>query len=140
MSFEQVFDISYERAISEEVDGRDFFEAFYKRFLSASVEISNLFRETDMERQRTMLKKSFYSLLTFYASSNADHYLERIAHSHSHAKLNIKPEFYDLWLEALIATAREFDVDFGPRTELSWRLVMAPGIVYMKFHYDQILD
>lgn len=140
LSFEQVFDISYERVISENVDGRDFFEAFYERFLSTSVEISRLFKDTDMGRQRTMLKKSFYSLLTFYASSNADQHIEQIAHSHSRSKLNIRPELYDLWLEALIETAREFDFEFSPRTELAWRLVMAPGIVYMKFHYDQILD
>ncbi len=59
MDFERVFDISYERAISSKVDNRDFFQAFYEGFLGASVEVSELFKDTDMERQRGMLKKSF---------------------------------------------------------------------------------
>ena len=135
VNFEQMFDDSYERSISEKVGNLDFFEAFYARFLDKSDEIANRFVSTDMERQRNMLKKSFYSLLTFYASNNADHYLQQIAIKHSHSELDIRPEFYDLWMDALIETVREFDREYEPRIELAWRLVMAPGIVYMKFHY-----
>ena len=140
MSFEQIFDDSYERAVLETVGDHDFFEAFYDRFLGTSEEIASMFSATDMNRQRSMLKKSFYSLLTFYASNHADHYLEKIARSHNRSNLAVRPELYDLWLEALVETAREFDSDFSHRTELAWRLAMTPGIVYMKFHYDKTLD
>lgn len=139
MSFEIIFDESYERVVAEKIDGSDFFQVFYRQFLNSSEEIAERFRNTDMDRQRTMLKKSFYSLLTFYASSNADHYLEQIARSHDRSHLAIRPELYDLWLEALIDTARKFDQEFDSSTELAWRLIMAPGIVYMKFHYDREL-
>lgn len=140
MTFEQVFDLSYERSVIKVIDGRDFFEAFYDKFLVTSDEVSQKFRSTDMERQKAMLKKSFYSLLTFYASNNVDQYLEKIALHHSRSQLNICPELYDLWLEALVENVREYDSGYGPRTELAWRLIMAPGITYMKFHYDQTLD
>jgi hypothetical protein len=40
-------------------------------------------------------------------------------------------------METLIATLRRFDADCDDATELAWRLVMAPGIVYMKFHYER---
>ena len=140
MSFEQIFDESYERVVVQELDGCDFFQAFYRRFLEMSEEIAERFQNTDMDHQRAMLKKSFYSLLAFYASSNADHYLQQIARSHSRSQLAIRPEFYDFWLEALIDTARSFDPGFCSRTELAWRLVMAPGLVYMKFHFDNDVD
>lgn len=137
MEIEQLFDASFERALSHKVDGKEFFAAFYERFLAASPEVAAKFRHTDMPRQQAMLKKAFYHLLAFYASSNTDYYLEQVAISHSRAHLDIRPALYDLWLETLIATARSFDDRFDAEVELAWRLVMAPGIVYMTFHYDR---
>ena len=46
------------------------------------------------------------------------------------------PELYEAWLDSLIATARESDPDFDDELELAWRVVLAPGIAYMKFRYD----
>lgn len=137
MSFEQIFDESHDRIVRSQVNGRDFFQAFYQRFLQTSVEVADQFKSTDMPRQQKLLKKSFYHLLIFYASNHADDYLEKIALRHSRAELDIRPEWYELWLESLIATVAEFDPAFDDRVELAWRLVMAPGIAYMKFHYDR---
>lgn len=52
-------------------------------------------------------------------------------------RLDIAPRLYDLWLETLIDTARDFDEQFDEEVELAWRLVLTPGIVYMKFYYDR---
>jgi hemoglobin-like flavoprotein len=136
MDFEQLFDASYLRVLNRKVDGQDFFAAFYERFLASSPEVVAKFRHTDMQRQQSALKKAFYHLLTFYVSRNADYYLEEVAIRHSRAHLDIRPELYDLWLETLIDTARRFDDRFDAEVELAWRLVMTPGIVYMRFHYD----
>jgi hemoglobin-like flavoprotein len=136
VNFEHIFDESHERIKDVRVEGRDFFEAFYDRFLGESVEVAEKFARTDMQKQQSMLKKSFYHLLVFYASNHADDYLEKIAHRHSHEDLDVNPQLYDLWLTCLIATLAKFDPQFSDRVELAWRLVMAPGITYMKFHYD----
>ncbi|MFE8071031.1 globin [Marinobacteraceae bacterium S3BR75-40.1] len=136
MSFEEIFDNSYERVIQIERHRTDFFEAFYRRFLLASPTVREKFRHTDMDRQRRMLKKSFYSLVAFYASGSADGVLERIAYSHSVRGLDIHPALYDLWLECLIDTVRDFDPQFDDDVELAWRLVLSAGITYMKFKYD----
>ena len=48
----------------------------------------------------------------------------------------IAPELYEEWLESLIQTVREFDLEFTDEVELSWRVVLSPGITYMKFRYD----
>lgn len=137
MNTEQLFDHSLERVLARQRDGKAFFEAFYDAFIAASPEVAEKFRNTDMERQRTMLRKSFYHLLSFYASNDADYYLHRVAISHNHRHYNIRPHLYDLWLETLIATLWRFDVRCDEATELAWRLIMAPGIVYMKFHYER---
>ena len=137
MTFEQIFDLSFERANASPVNGRHFFEAFYQRFLATSPGVAEKFRHTDMAHQQKMLRRSFYSLVSFYASYQADHCLEDIAIKHDKKHLDIHPELYDLWLDNLIETAREFDPRFDDDVELVWRLVMSPGIVYMKFHYDK---
>lgn len=136
MNFEETFDNSYERIKSAEKDGQSFFDAFYEKFVAASPEIMHAFKHTDMRKQRKMLEKSFYSLFIFYATSNENDYLEKIAHRHSKHDANISPEMYDIWLECLMATVKEFDPHFSRDVELSWRLVLSTGIAYMKFHYD----
>ncbi|MEQ6917762.1 globin [Halomonas aquatica] len=138
MDIELLFNASFARVLDQEVEGKTFFAAFYERFLAASPEVAEKFRHTDMARQQQMLKKSFYYLLAFYGSSNAGYYLDQVAISHSRTHLDIRPEIYDLWLDALVETARRFDACFEDDIELAWRLVMTPGIVYITFYYDRV--
>lgn len=137
MNTERIFDQSYERVLAGQVDGRAFFEAFYDAFIGSSSEVAQKFKHTDMTRQQAMLKKSFYHLLSFYACNNADYYLDKVAISHNRYHLDIRPGLYDHWLDVLLATVRRFDPEHDDSVELAWRLVMTPGIVYMKFHYNR---
>ena len=137
MSFDEIFDLSYERVVKTKRNGKTFFDCFYDHFIGSSPDIAQAFQHTDMNHQKKMLKKSFYSLFTFYATNCADDYLETIANRHSGREHGIKPELYDLWLETLIETVRAFDPEFNDDIELSWRLVLSPGITYMKFKYDK---
>lgn len=139
MQFEVIYDHSYERVLRRSIEGRDFFAAFYNNFLNASEEVRRRFENTDMQTQRRMLKKSFYNLLIFYGSNQADNYLRKIAIAHDKDHLDIKPALYDLWLETLIQTIEAYDEDFNSNVELAWRLIMTPGITYMK-HKHQHTD
>ena len=49
---------------------------------------------------------------------------------------DIKPEYYDHWVEALIETVKDLDPHFDREIELSWRLAVNPGVLYMKMHYE----
>ena len=131
------FDASYHRVLESRVAGRSFFETFYDRFLAASDEVAEVFRDVDMARQQRMFRASFYHLVSFYASNDADYYLRRVAISHNRSHLGIRPGLYALWLESLISALKAHDAQCDAETELAWRLVMAPGIVYMIFHYDR---
>lgn len=140
MSFEQIYDASYERILGREIDGRGFFDAFYNNFLNASDEVKEKFANTDMDIQKGMLKKSFYHLLVFYGSNQADDYIEKIAIAHDRHHLDVRPALYDLWLENLVITLKCYDTEFNDDVELAWRLIMAPGITYMKFKHSHCRD
>ncbi len=136
MDFEHVFDESYERVLQRTVDDKGFFEEFYRRFIASDPRVAALFKSSDLPRQQRMLERSLYRLLVFYASNYADEHLEEIALKHSKLVLNITPDLYDLWLEVLIETVKDFDPIYDENIELSWRLVVSSGITYMKFKYD----
>ena len=128
-----LFEASYERlfgggvSLGSEADA--FFARFYEHFL-ANEAVAALFVDTDMARQVEMLKRSMLHLASFYVLDEANAELARLSQIHQH--LGIGPEMYDLWLEALLATLREFDGECDERTELAWCWAMTPGITYMR--------
>lgn len=140
-NYEMLFEASYDRVIGKGVGitakGERFFERFYDNFLGLSDEVRGKFSETDMKRQIGMLQRSIYHLVNFYITKEAGDYLRSIAYSHSRADHDVKPELYDLWLDAVIQTVRELDPEFDDQVELAWRIVMMPGILYMQFHCDK---
>ena len=140
-NLEQVFENSYRRVVGDGVgidkQGSVFFRRFYEHFLAGSDKVAVMFKNTDMDQQVKMLQRSMFHMITFYVSKQEDNYLEGIAESHSMKRHNIAPDLYDLWLEALILTVTEMDPEYDDTIGLAWRLAMAPGIVYMKFHYDK---
>ncbi|MDH5326676.1 MAG: globin [Gammaproteobacteria bacterium] len=135
MGHDELFDQSYERVKGIRQHGKGFFDIFYDKFITASDIVAEHFRNTDMQRQREMLEKSFYSLFIFYATSNANDYLDKIAKQHGKHALNIPDELYDIWIDCLLETVKELDPEYTPEIELSWRLVLSAGIVYMKYKY-----
>ncbi len=137
---EQLFNESYERVVGlrdPRLGGDRFFDRFYELFIASSEEVREKFANTDMERQRRMLKQSLVYLINYYGSNNVDEFLLRIARRHSHADLDIRPGLYDLWLEKLLETVAEFDRHFDDDVARGWRLVLGPGIAYMRSMYRE---
>ena len=133
MSANPLFDASYTRLFGDNVSINEqsdpFFAAFYANFL-AQPEVSEFFRETDMTRQISMLRRSFFQLAAFYVSCEPSAELERIASIHY--TLGLDHGHYDVWLDALIKTVRDQDHQCDLATELAWRWALTPGITYMK--------
>ncbi len=134
----QAFDASLKRVLEARRADRDFFDAFYDRFLASSERVAEKFRHTDMARQKSMLRKSFYYLVTFYASGQVSDYMVSVARAHSRLGHDIPPDLYDLWLETLISVVRDYDYAMDDDVELAWRLVLVPGITYMQFMYERV--
>ena len=133
MSENTLFDQSYSRLFGDEVRlheaADEFFQRFYHHFLQ-DPEVDELFRETDMTRQVSMLRKSFFQLAGFYVTNAPCAELERLALIHH--RLGIAYAHYDRWLDALVETVKEQDGDCDLATELAWRWALAPGLTYMK--------
>ncbi len=92
-----------------------------------------------MATQKLMLQESLAHMENFFATKGeADGPIEKVSRIHSKAEKNIKPHLYDLWLECLIDTVRDYDSEFNQDVELAWRMVMASGITFMKFKYDKV--
>lgn len=113
-------------------DSASFLGRFYEIFLASSPEIAKKFADTDLKTQTRVLKTSFYmAILAADREHGAQIYLHRIAERHNRKGLNIKPEYYTLWLESLILAVSEFDPHFDEEIEQVWRSFMQPAIDLM---------
>ncbi len=102
-----------------------FIPRFYDRFLSSSEGIKEKFESADFERQNIMLLRSLQ--LAAGATSGDPASLKEIqerGETHDRSHLNIEPSFYELWLESVIQTAREFDTEWTPPIEEAWREIL----------------
>lgn len=135
-NYENIFRNSYTRALGGNSYNAGFIEEFYRHFMSRSKEIADLFANVDMSAQKTMLHDSLEHMVDFYTTKKLSPQLERLAKVHGKQQLNIAPSLYDVWLDSLMAALAKYDAEFNPEVELSWRLVLAPGITYLKYSYD----
>ena len=123
---------SLERCTSQ----RGFLDRFYSVMAASNEEVASKFESTNFARQAILLKASLYMMMLVAWERPEGHaHLERVAERHNRKELDIRPGLYDVWLDCLIATVKEFDSDFDPNVERAWRQVLAHGIEFMKSRY-----
>lgn len=113
-----------------------FIPAFYERFLGSSDEIKEKFRFTDFKKQNQMLARSLRlcaGAIAGQVESLAE--IKERATTHDRNHLNIEPRLYDIWLEAIIATAREFDDQWTESIEAAWRRILGHVVQRMIRQY-----
>lgn len=130
MDITKIFDSGFERVVQKQ--GSLFFDTFYDVFISKSPEIKAAFANTNMERQKVMLKESLMHLVAFSLSQQVTSPLEKIATVH--ANLSIGVELYDIWMDSLIESLSMVDTQFTNKDAMAWRVVLSPGVEYMKSH------
>ena len=108
----------------------DFIDLFYRNFFEAHPDVAEYFSHTDMRKQKRKLGASLTILTELHDGNPGSElyvgYLGRL-----HAGYRIPPRMYDLWLDALIASASACDAEFTPEIEAQWREVMSHGIERM---------
>jgi len=114
------------------VDCDTFLQRFYELFIASSPEVAELFRNTDFERQKRVLRDSLYMMLVAAGTKKgpAHEEVERLARLHK--DIGVTRDMFTLWLEALIETAREHDVHFTDQLENDWRTSLSGPIELMK--------
>lgn len=114
----------------------EFFDEFYDNLCNKCSEIGPMFAHTDMERQNILIRTGIDNLLLFANGSDAaqDKIVE-LGRLHARAGLNVRPELYRYWVEALLQAIREHDPEWDDSLEPFWRELLQPGIEQMILLY-----
>ncbi len=131
----EIFNSSFERVLPAICGDDEFLEVFYNLFFHSSNKIADKFRHTDMEKQKRILRNSLSDVIGVFVYRHETDYLKTLATFHDRKHLDIPPDMYDLWLQALVKAVEQCDPEFESNTALAWKLVLSPGISYMKHHY-----
>jgi hemoglobin-like flavoprotein len=113
-----------------------FIPAFYEQLFDASDEIKAKFRFTDLEKQSDMLRRSL--LLCAEATAGRTEALREVnerATTHDRDHLNIEPQLYAVWIDTLIATASDFDLQWNADVEAAWRKILGHVVQQMIRRY-----
>ena len=123
---------SYGRTLAD----ADLMRNFYEIFTASHPDIVKMFVRTDIKKQRDTLKTSL-SMAILFPQDNvvAKSAMKRVRDSHSRGKLNINPELYMHWLNALVAVVSMSDPEFTPVLEQQWREVLGHTVSYIQEGY-----
>lgn len=113
-----------------------FIGIFYDIFMGSDDEIRQMFARTDFDQQKKLLRKALLSAVTFAAGGAVAR--ERLTHirvSHNKAHMNVKPEYYPVWLDSLVKTVQACDQQCDAGLEQEWRTVLQPTIDFITSGY-----
>ena len=111
-----------------------FLDRFYDEFILADPGIAEKFKDTDLTHQKEMLRESLAEMFDFFLKHKSNPDLVTLARIHGARGHGVPDRFYDTWLDCLVAAVRECDPKATDSVALAWRIVMAPGIEFMKFY------
>lgn len=126
MNFVELFNRSYEENVHAEED------AFFEQFAENLQEASDLIGSFCSPQDKSLVEDTLLLLLDFAAHRKGNEALKRLAMSQ--ARAGIGPDFYDVWMATLLKTVAQLDPNFRWEDALAWRVMLAPGIEFMK-HY-----
>ena len=107
----------------------DFFQDFYDTFFESSPEIAKFFANTDMEKQKELLRKGISFMLMFAANHPGGKLaIDRIGEIHDPRHHNVRPELYARWTESLLATIEKYDRRFDENVRAAWHKALQPGL------------
>jgi hemoglobin-like flavoprotein len=115
----------------------DFFDRFYEIFVDSHPGIAPMFAETNMKRQKELLRHGITTALMMISgkSKSAEQTLLRIARSHGpEGSVHVGADLYPFWRDSLIACVREFDEEFTPELEREWREAVNRVIQFILEH------
>jgi len=134
-NFREAFENTFHQLCLDKDKSAEFFGLFYLNFVESNPLIKTKFTNTDMEVQRDMLKMSFVYLIDFSQTFEETKRLKTLAQIHSKVDKDITANMYQHWLDALIVTLEQVFPQLPQDTKLAWRIMLAPGIEYMKARY-----
>ena len=135
IDFSEFFNDSYEYVLTND---ELFFSEFYRVFISSSPEIKVAFKDTDLTKQKEMLRDSIAYMVSFFVTKIADMRLIQTGKHHSQA-LKINPQMYEFFVDSLLIALENTYPRYNSKCGLAWRITLSPGIELMK-HSTEIED
>ena len=122
----------FEQSLSRCSSDPKFMPRFYRYFLQDSDEIQEKFRYTNFDKQyRVLLESLELSAAATAGDAHALQEMKHLARRHDRNHLDIDQHHYELWLEAVIRAASEFDAQWDAEIEESWRSILGFVIQHM---------
>ena len=132
----QLVQQSFGRCLLNKTLSNSFLDAFYEEFLASDPRIKPMFSNTDMEKQKDLLKQGLVMLLMYgKGSAMAKSAIEQLALKHDHNHLNIEPWMYRLWVQSLLACVNKYDPNYDDALNAMWNEALDLGIGVMKQAY-----
>lgn len=133
-NYEQRFNQSVTQMVGQGAYNAELINTFYRIFLGKSDIIRELFANTNMSAQKTMLHDSLDTLIEFSRTKSITPEMQRLANAHGPGGKKIPLYLFDIWLDSLMEALGQQDDSFNEADELAWRLTLAPGVTFLKFY------
>ena len=106
-----------------------FYDTFFGRLGAAVPEAAELFKDADEVVLKNFLRNAITLILSDAAGSrHAADKLAQVRERHGPSDLNLNPEWFPPWIEAVIVAARTADPQINHALETAWRKVITPGV------------
>lgn len=112
------------------------FDTFYATLADHVPGVGAMFANTDMQKQNELIRDGIATLIDYACGDEAAEVeLRRLGILHSRSQLNVTPDMYPGWVNALMGVVAEYDPQRSDAVEAGWREVLAPGISVMISKY-----
>lgn len=130
MSYLILFNESYARVVLNPSRLEQLVSHFYDQFLSRSQRAQELFKNVDMDAQRSHLRAGMLHVGSFVATGlKPTAGLRAIAASHQ--GMHLTRADFDLWLECLVDAVGEVDPPAQAEVADAWRIALAPAFSFL---------
>jgi len=118
------------------IQSQSFLDDFYNSFMGSSQEVRQMFVNTDLEKQKSLLKDGITYLIMYDADNIIGKIaLKNIGEIHNRNQKNIEYKFYPIWTKCLLQTVAKHDPKFDDDIKLAWDSVLIRGIDFLKSQY-----
>jgi hemoglobin-like flavoprotein len=113
----------FHKSLARATKSSDFYDIFYRNFIQSSTEVQTVFQGKDMKHIKKKLKMTLEMVAdNTHSNAGMDMYFEMLGNIHY--RIHIEPRLFDIWSEALIATAAHCDSQFNESIRQAWQRVV----------------
>ena len=109
----------------------NFFTVFYSYFLEQDDKIEAMFSDVDWYKQKQLIERAVKHAILYAKERDmpmVNQLMSTLAKSHSKAHLNVKPEWYPIWLDSMVEAVSLCDPKYTAKLGMQWREVLMPAI------------